>query len=67
MDVEFTVELIKKKPAWPRMETATHLMVLGSARPLIEALQHATSEMLRWLVATTGSRSAAHRCLWGRH
>jgi acetamidase/formamidase len=29
-------------------------MVLGSARPLIEALQHATSEMLRWLVADYG-------------
>ena len=55
MDVEFTVELIKKKPAaWPRMETDTHVMVLGSARPLIEALQHATSEMLRWLVADHG-------------
>jgi amidase len=55
MDVEFTVDLIKKKPAaWPRMETATHVMVLGSARPLIEALQHATSEMLRWLVADYG-------------
>jgi amidase len=55
MDVEFTVDLIKKKPAaWPRMETDTHVMVLGSARPLIEALQHATSEMLRWLVADYG-------------
>lgn len=55
MDVEFTVNLIKKKAAsWPRMETDTHLMVLGSARPLLQALQHATSEMLRWLVADHG-------------
>jgi amidase len=55
MDVEFTVDLIKKKPAsWPRMDTDTHLMVLGSARPLLQALQHATSEMLRWLVADHG-------------
>jgi amidase len=55
MDVEFTVDLIKKKAAsWPRMETDTHLMVLGSARPLLQALQHATSEMLRWLVADYG-------------
>jgi amidase len=55
MDVEFTVELIKQKPiAWPRMETATHIIVLGSARPLLEALQHATSELQRWLMADFG-------------
>ena len=29
-------------------------MVLGSARPLLQALQHATTEMLRWLVADYG-------------
>lgn len=55
MDVEFTVDLIKSKPVgWPRMETDTHIMVLGSARPLLQALQHATSEMLRWLMADYG-------------
>jgi acetamidase/formamidase len=55
MDVEFTVDLIKKKPAaWPRLESETHIMVLGSARPLLEALQHATSEMQRWLMADHG-------------
>lgn len=55
MDVEFTVELVKKKAAgWPRLETDTHVMVLGSARPLLQALQHATTEMLRWLVADYG-------------
>jgi acetamidase/formamidase len=26
-------------------------MVLGSARPLLQALQHATTEMQRWLMA----------------
>ena len=32
MDVEFTVDLIKNKAiAWPRMESQTHLIVLGSA------------------------------------
>jgi acetamidase/formamidase len=29
-------------------------MVLGSARPLLQALQHATSEILRWLMADYG-------------
>ena len=52
MDVEFTVQLVKKATiAWPRLENDTHIMVLGSERSLIEALQHATSEMHRWLMA----------------
>ena len=55
MDVEFTVDLVKKKPiAWPRLEDDTHLMVLGSARPLLEAFQHATTEMQKWLIADYG-------------
>lgn len=55
MDVEFTVDVIKKKPtAWPRLENETYIMVLGSARPLLQALQHATSEMQRWLIADHG-------------
>jgi len=55
MDVEFTVDIIKHKAAaWPRLETATHIMVLGSARPLLEAFQHATSELQRWLMADYG-------------
>ena len=62
MDVEFTVELIKKKTInWPHLENETHLMVLGSARPLLEALQLATTEMQRTLVTDYGysERSAA--------
>jgi acetamidase/formamidase len=29
-------------------------MVLGSARPLLEAFQHATTEMQKWLMADYG-------------
>ena len=55
MDVEFSVQLVKQKAAgWPRLETETHLMVLGSARPLLEAFQHATTELQRWLMAEHG-------------
>jgi amidase len=55
LDVELTVDVIKKKTiAWPRIETDAHIMVLGSARPLLEALQHATTDMQRWLVADFG-------------
>ena len=52
MDVEFSVQVVKKTAIqWPRLENETHIMVLGSERPLQQALQHATSEMLRWLTA----------------
>jgi acetamidase/formamidase len=51
MDVEFSVQVVKKTPIqWPRLENDTHIMVLGSERPLLQALQHATSEMHRWLM-----------------
>jgi amidase len=51
MDVEFTVELIKNKNiGWPRLENDTHVMVLGSARPLLEAFQIATAELQSWLM-----------------
>ncbi len=55
MDVEFSVELIKgKKIAWPRLETGDYIMALGSARPALQALQHATTERLRWLMEDYG-------------
>jgi amidase len=55
MDVDFTIDVIKKKPiGWPRLENDAHIMVLGSARPLLEAFQHATTELHRWLVADYG-------------
>ena len=55
MDVEFTVDLIKKKAiGWPRLENNDYIMVLGSARPLLEAFQHATTEMQKLLMADYG-------------
>jgi len=67
MDVEFTFDVIKKKAAgWPRMETNTHILVLGSARPLLEALQHATSEMHRWRMADYGFSERGASLLMGQ-
>jgi amidase len=55
MDVEFTVELVKRKAiGWPRLENGTHVMVLGSARPLLQAFQHATTELQKWLMSDYG-------------
>jgi acetamidase/formamidase len=49
-DVQFTVRLLKGKCiGWPRGENAEYIFTLGNARPLDQATQHATTEMLRWL------------------
>jgi amidase len=50
MDVQFTVRLIKgKRIRWPRGENTNYIFTVGNARPLDQAVQHATTEMLRWL------------------
>jgi acetamidase/formamidase len=49
-DVQFTVDVIKdEKIMWPRAEDETSIFTVGNARPLDQALQHATTEMIRWL------------------
>ena len=55
LDVEFSVDLVKhKKINWPRLENQDFIMVLGSSRALNEAVQHATTELMRWLMETYG-------------
>jgi acetamidase/formamidase len=39
---------------WPRGETAEEIFTVGNARPLDQALQHATTEMLAWLASDYG-------------
>ncbi len=49
-DVQFTVQLRKgKRISWPRGEDADYIFAVGNARPLDQAVQHATTEMHRWL------------------
>ena len=49
-DVRFSVHVLKgKASAWPRGEDDQFIFTAGNARPLDQALQHATTEMLRWL------------------
>jgi len=51
-EVEFTLRVRKGRAiGWPRGETATEIFTVGNARPLDQALQHATTEMLKWLEA----------------
>ncbi|MGE5602434.1 MAG: acetamidase/formamidase family protein, partial [Nitrososphaerales archaeon] len=49
-EVEFTLRVLKgKEIGWPRGENADYIFTIGNARPLDQAVQHATTEMLRWL------------------
>lgn len=67
VDVTVTVELAKgRRLGWPRGENADHLFTLGNARPLDQALQHATSELLRWLEADYGLDAAVASHLLGQ-
>jgi amidase len=55
MDVTFQFDLVKgKRIRWPRAEDDTHIMVLGSIRPLIDAMRIAYVELIEWLVAEYG-------------
>jgi acetamidase/formamidase len=50
MDVQVTLRVVRGKPiGWPRAENDKWIMTAGNARPLDQATQHATTEMLRWL------------------
>jgi amidase len=55
MDVTFEFDLIKGRSIrWPRLEDAEHIMVAGSARPLVDAFRIAQVELIEWLVAEYG-------------
>lgn len=50
MNVWVTLRVLKdKKIGWPRAENDEWIMTVGNARPLDQATQHATTEMIRWL------------------
>jgi acetamidase/formamidase len=50
MDVTLVVDLIKGgAPAWPRIESDSHLVVVGSSRPLEDAWRISQVGMVSWL------------------
>jgi acetamidase/formamidase len=66
-DAQFTFKLIKNKRVnWPRAENAEYIMTLGNTRPLDQALQHATTEMLRWLQEDHGLDGRSAHILLGQ-
>ena len=66
-DVEFTVEVIKGEGRqWPGGENDAYIFTAGNARPLDQALQHATTEMVRWLQRDYGLDVIAASTLMGQ-
>jgi len=66
-DVQFTVQLLKgKRINWPRAENEEYIMTAGNARPLDQALQHSTTEMIRWLQEDFGLDARATHILLGQ-
>jgi amidase len=66
-DVQFTVRLAKAKTIyWPRAENAEEIMTVGNARPLDQCVQHATTEMVRWLQADYGLDARGAHTLLGQ-
>jgi amidase len=66
-EVQFTVRVIKdKRLGWPRGENDEYIFTAGNARPLDQALQHATTEMMRWLQQDYGLDGVAAGFLLGQ-
>jgi amidase len=54
-DVTFQFDVIKgQRIRWPRIENEEHIMVAGSARPLIDAMRISYVELIEWLVKDYG-------------
>jgi amidase len=66
-DVEVTVNVIKEKAiGWPRAEDDEFLMAVGNARPLDQAVQHATTELVAILHEDYGLDYPAASTLLGQ-
>jgi acetamidase/formamidase len=55
MDTVIAVELLKGVATpWPRLESDTHIMSAGSARPLEDAFRIAQADLVNWVSELTG-------------
>ena len=55
-----------RKLTWPRGENADDIFSVGNARPLDQALQHATNDMFNWLTSDYGLSKVAASHLMGQ-
>ncbi len=66
-EVTFTLHVEKSgAPGWPRGMTADTIFTVGNARPLDQALQHATTEMMAWLTGDFGLSATAAGQIMGQ-
>ncbi len=55
MDTVLVVDLIKGRPTpWPRIESDSHVMSAGSARPLEDAFRIAQADLVQWVADDHG-------------
>ena len=55
MDTVVIVDVVKGQPCpWPRLESDTHIMSAGSARPLEDAFRIAQHDLIQWVQADYG-------------
>jgi acetamidase/formamidase len=65
VEVRLTVEKVRTL-VWPRGENVTDIFSVGNARPLDQALQHATTDMFIWLTNDYGLSPTAASHLMGQ-
>jgi acetamidase/formamidase len=65
-EVTFRLSIEKRRINWPRCENKDHIFTVGNARPLEQALQHATTEMTLWLLEDHGLDIVASSNLLGQ-
>jgi acetamidase/formamidase len=66
-EVQFTVQVVKTRQiGWPRGSNKNEIFTVGNARPLDQALQHATTEMLDWLIQDYGLDEVAASHVMGQ-
>jgi amidase len=66
-DVDFSLDVLKGKTiCWPRAENDEFVMAVGNARPLDQAVQHATTELMRMLAEDHGLDYRASSALLGQ-
>ena len=66
-DVQFTVDLLKgQRIGWPRGENEEYIFTCGNARPLDQCVQHATTEMVKWLQEGYGLDAFGANILMGQ-
>jgi acetamidase/formamidase len=62
-----TVSVLKgKRIGWPRADDGEFVLAVGNARPLDQALQHATTELMRLLEEEHGLSARAASALLGQ-